>query len=187
MQINWMQVIKDSLNPNLYNVTGKTKVKTNVCTFSGTLRIKTILLYKEGEYDLPYKRKIVPDENGIIFFEYKLFENQEEKYTGEFYGISSSHFYIIDDIVYYDEMILDSDGSNNKFVGVWKSYNNDNELICNWGDYRIPQVVGFDCGSESFYPCKEYHKYGWENFIKSRMSNSESIKAKAIENAKWWE
>jgi len=45
--IHYTSVVKNKSFPNQYNVRGKTKVKDQVCSFSGTITITKARLYKE--------------------------------------------------------------------------------------------------------------------------------------------
>lgn len=191
IQFKWISINKDPNNPDNYYVYGKTKVKSNVCGFTGIIKIKTIRLYPDGRYDLPYKSKIQPDKIGVLFCDYILTENTNEKHTGVFSGISATDFYIHNDSLFFNDLRESADDmTNNQFVGYWTSYSNGIPKFCNWGDYRVPNVSGFDCGAAKFSPCDEYEKFGWENFKLANLylnDSPENDKARKLENEKWWE
>ncbi|MFB6317968.1 hypothetical protein [Saccharicrinis sp. FJH54] len=190
IQIKWISINKDPNNPENYFVYGKTKVKSNICEFTGIIKIKTVRLYPEGKYDLPYRIKIKPEKIGVLFCDYTLTENSNENHTGYFQGISATDFYINNDSLTYNNLRSSSDDmTNNQFVGTWTSYNYGTSKICNWGDYRVPNAPGFDCGAAEFSPCKEFEEYGWKNFklANTYWQESEEIrKAREIENKEWW-
>jgi len=191
IRIKWISINQDPNNPENYYVYGKTKVKSNVCGFTGILKVKTIRLYPEGVYDMPYRSKINPDKIGVLYCDYILTENSNENHTGVFKGISATDFYIHQDTLFYNNLRSGADDmTNNRFVGSWTSYNNGTPKICFWGDYRIPNLYGLDCGAARFSPCEKFMKFGWENFDLARYhgQESEEIKrAREMEFEKWWE
>ncbi len=190
IRIKWISINKDPNNPDKYYVYGKTKVKSNVCGFTGIIKVKSIRLYSEGKYDMPYESSIKPEKIGVLFCDYTLTENTNEKHTGVFQGISATDFYIVNDSLKYNDLRGFADGmTNNQFVGTWTSYSSKTSKLCNWGDFRVPNVSGFDCGAGEFSPCDDFLKYGWESFRVANYYGQESEdvkKAKEIEYAEWW-
>ncbi|AZQ64724.1 hypothetical protein EI427_21100 [Flammeovirga pectinis] len=71
IQIKWISINKDINNPEKYYVYGKTRVKSNVCGFTGVIEIKTIRLYPDGIYDMPYRSKVKPEKIGVLFCDCK--------------------------------------------------------------------------------------------------------------------
>lgn len=167
IQIKWISINKDPFNPDLYYVYGKTKVKENICDFTGVFKIRTIRLHILEEFDMPYRVKIKPDKIGVLFCDYILTENSDIESTGVFKGISASEFYIHNDSLKYNDLRSGADDmTNNSFIGEWTSYNTNKSIVCQWGDFRVPNIVsGFDCGAACFSPCNEFKNYGWQNFI----------------------
>lgn len=52
---------------------------------------------------------------------------------------------------------------NNAFVGIWKSNTTGKDKICNWGDYRVPNVnCDFDSGAGELSISQKYLKNGWD-------------------------
>jgi len=190
IQIKWISINKDPNNPENYYVFGKTKVKANVCEFTGILKIKTIRLYPDGKYDMPFRSTINPEKIGVLFCDYTLTENSKELHVGVFQGISATDFYLNNDTLSYNDLrSSDDDMTNNQFVGTWTAYKAGSPKICNWGDYRVPNVTGFDCGAAEFSPCEEFVKNGWGNFklASTDWQENEEIKnAREIENDEWW-
>jgi hypothetical protein len=165
-QIKWISINQDSNNPESYYVFGKTKVKSNVCEFTGSINLKTIRLYQAGKYDMPTNIKLQPEKIGVLFCDYTLIENMKEKHTGILKGISAMDFYLYNDTLYYNDLRSGADDmTNNQFVGTCTDYYGGNLKICNWGEYRVPNVSGFDCGVAEFLPCEKYAGNGWIVFI----------------------
>jgi hypothetical protein len=190
IQIKWISINKDPNNPDNYYVYGKTRVKSNICEFTGIIKVKTIRLYKEGAYDMPYRSKVQPEQIGVMFCDYTLTENSSDKHTGLFKGISATEFYIDNDTLFYNDLRSSADDmTNNQFVGTWTSYDNNNPKICNWGDYRVPNVSGFDCGAARFSPCEKYASNGWIIFMIANGASPDNMnieEAQKSENEKWW-
>jgi len=185
IRMKLISVNKDPYNPDSYYVYGKSNVKGNVCEYTGIIKIKTIRLYQKDGFDMPYRSTVNPQKIGVLFCDYILAENKEQKHTGVFKGISATEFYINNDTLFYNNLRNRADDfTNNQFVGIWENYDNQNSRICNWGDYRIPEVYGFDCGAAQFAPCSEFFDYGWADYYKAIFHND--TEAAKREYFKWW-
>ncbi|AZQ64721.1 hypothetical protein EI427_21085 [Flammeovirga pectinis] len=118
-------------------------------------------------------------------------ENSNEKHTGIFQGISATDFYINNDTLTYNDLRSSADDmTNNQFVGTWTSYSTGTSKNCNWGDYRVPNVTGFDCGAARFSPCDKYVSNGWIGLKIANGASPEHMnieEAQKAENEKWWE
>lgn len=165
IQVNLFSVTKSKENTKEYMVTGVTKVGNNVNKFTGTIALRTARYYKPNEFDMPYKSPISPDTIGVAFFDYLFNENRKDDHSGFFKGILAVSFYILDGQIQYNDLRKGADEfANNEYVGTWTSYASSNPLVCNWGDYRVPNVIGFDCGAGEFAPCDQYEKFGWKDY-----------------------
>jgi len=165
IQVNLFSVTKSKANVNEFIVTGATKVSNNVNKFTGNITLRTARYYEPNRFDMPYKSPISPDTIGVAFFDYLLNENRADEHSGFFEGILAIGFYVIEGKIHYNDLRAGADEfTNNEFVGTWTSYSSGNRLVCNWGDYRVPNVIGFDCGAGEFAPCDQYRQYGWSNY-----------------------
>lgn len=166
IQIHYFSIIKNTENPKIYFVYGKSKVKTNICEFLGTIELLHIKKYKLSEIDtlIPY----------ILVSKYEYFENQNKNHTGKFKGISTLYFYVSpDNQIKYDDITVVADGySNNEFVGVWQGYKSERESVCNWGDFRVPFSHDLDIGTGEFWPNEKYLKYGWDKYKESHKKHN---------------
>ena len=83
---------------------------------------------------------------GILIGSYIFNENKEQKNSGTFHGEFLLYWYLdYFDIIHYDNLEGFSDNyRNNQFTGKWKNYNNGQEIICNWGESRIPDSGDLD-------------------------------------------
>lgn len=157
-------------NPNEYLVYGKSSVKSNVCNFVGKITIININELKVPTYgvDEQYKNYGIKYQ-GRIIAKYEFFENRKLHNSGQFNGILQSNWYLTkDDKIKYDDIEDNADGYiNNAFVGKWKMYNSNLEKICNWGDYRVPNVkCDFDIGAGELGISEKYNKNGWKEATK---------------------
>lgn len=183
--IHFISVIQNPNNNRLeYLVFGKTRVKTNICTFQGLITIKESKTYIES--DLP------PLKQGFVTGEYEFFEDSDQKGTGVFKGVFQTNFYIdTKGDIHYDALNFVADGfNNNQFKGTWISYKSKDLKKCNWGDYRIPESGNFDIGAGEFSPSQDYASNGWITYILDHKMNKldveEDPQVSETENEKWW-
>ena len=176
--IHFISVIQNPNNRLEYFVYGKTKVKDNICTFQGSMKIDSA---KMGTN--------ISKNNGAIKGHFDFFEDPDMEGTGVLNGEFYSEFYIDkkDKLNFFGEPGY----PNNEFEGTWKSYNTGLSKKCNWGDYRIPDSKELDGGASEFGPALKYADYGWKNFQIAWWSNSNFDKekveqARKIEREKWW-
>ncbi len=182
--IHFISVKKSTANPYQYIVTGKTKVKENICLFSGTINIVKASLFKKqvGE-----KYKLGFAECTILFY-----EDSMQKFAGFFKGKLTSKFYLDErNQLFYDDLEVGADGYyNNQCEAVWTSYTTRKTKKCNWGDYRIPQSKALDSGDGEFAVNKKYDLFGWKNY-RIAWSDDPWVKgtgqAREAENKHWWE
>lgn len=182
--IHFTSVRKSKTNLYQYIISGKTKVKENVCGFNGTINIVKASLFKE-QVDENYKQGFV--ECTILFY-----EDSMQSSTGFLKGTLTSKFYLDNrNQLFYDDLEIGADGySNNQCEAVWTSYKTLKSKKCNWGDYRIPQSKALDSGDGEFAVNKKYDLFGWKNY-RVAWSDDPWIKgtgqARENENKHWWE
>ncbi|MEO6637750.1 MAG: hypothetical protein ABIN25_05710 [Ginsengibacter sp.] len=182
--IHFISVKKSEANPYQYIVTGKTKVKENVCNFSGTITVTKAGIYKE-QIDKDFKQGFV--ECNIIFYEDSL-----QKATGLFKGKLTSKFFLDkQNVAWYDDIEVGADAYfNNQCEATWTSYATGKTKKCNWGDFRIPQSKALDSGDGEFAVDKKYDSYGWKNYRIAWSSDpwkNGTQQAREAENIHWWE
>lgn len=172
-------------NATTYTVTGKTMVKENVCSFSGTMvidKVTTVNREFENERGQIEKKQVY-----VLSGHYTFNEDKNCSHAGVFRGMFQSSFYIDgNNSVHYDDVESYADGfKNNQFQGSWTAYNSKAGKTCNWGDYRIPKAGNLDMGAGEFSPDEKYLKNGWQTYRDAY--NRDDEKAKKAEEAKWWE
>ncbi|MGB1217773.1 MAG: hypothetical protein ACPG5P_07840, partial [Saprospiraceae bacterium] len=95
-----------------------------------------------------------------------------------FQGRFMTYFYKDEkgEIKYNDLWNISPDFNNNQFAGHWTSYEDDKQIIANWGDNRIPLSEDLDVGETGFQPSEKYLANGWEEFDFSTISLNEAQK-----------
>lgn len=179
--IHYTSVTKSKNNPYTYKVYGKTKVKDNICSFSGTITILNAKLYKESD-DPRYKQ-------GSVVCRVTFFEDSTKKTSGYIQGKLKSDFYIDrKGRIYYDALMFAADGYyNNQCEATWTSYKTHKSKKCNWGDIRMPNSKPLDSGTGDVVINEKFVKNGWENFVAAYSADEiKAQKALKIERAKWW-
>lgn len=183
LRIKFISVKKDSANPLMYNVFGKSMVKNNICNFQGKITITNIRCYKYFQVEAGEK----PNTQGVLFGEYCFYEDSTQNYSGKFKGsFASCWFADKRGKVSYDSLTTVCDGySNNQFAGTWTNYKGDITKTCNWGDFRIPFSKDFDIGTGEFHPNEKYKNNGWQAYQDNYGGDAELKKA-TRDAEKWW-
>jgi hypothetical protein len=186
LKIKIISATKDSLHPEIYHIYGKSMVKGNICSFSGTIEITSIRLFKNLHYgvDEEYKNKGI-EKQGILSGIYRFAENSSQTHAGIFEGRLSTLWYLNKEgQIVYDAIEQASDNyRNNQFAGTWKGYHSTVTKICNWGDFRVPLAGGLDMGAGFFSPADGYLQYGWQNLRNAINNDKQAIKE---EYREWW-
>jgi hypothetical protein len=164
--IKFTSIRKSKEKTNEYLVSGISKVKSNSCNFKGKITIISINELKQVKFgvDDEYKNAGIKKQ-GLLKAVYEFIEDEKQKGSGKFSGKLESIWYLDkNDLIQYNDIEIDSDKYfNNAFTGVWKSNNTGNQKICNWGDYRVPNVnCDFDIGSAELSVSQKYQKNGWK-------------------------
>ena len=188
-QIHFTSFQKSDKNPYEYVVAGKTRVKNNICDFTGIIRVISAKYYEivDGvNPDFPeYKF-------GNIMSKVEFFENKSQSGSGVIKGKLSTDVYFDEKgNLFYDDLMAIADGYyNNQFTGSWTSYITGNSKKCNWGDFRIPDSGSLDYGAGAFTLNKKYIHNGWESYYYSYCCSPDTNRTKEArkkELEKWWE
>jgi hypothetical protein len=175
IQIHISKVMKDSLDPFVYLVQGKSRVKQNICEFKG--QIKIIKAFSTS----------ANSDSGTLYASYIFQEDSNQTHSGLFNGILESSFYIEGKNLYLDESDDISDGYfNNTFVGTWTEYKSGKKKKCIWGDDRLPFTFDFDMGAGEIIVNEKYVKNGWESFNYDNEYIYDNKTQTATQKDKWW-
>jgi len=181
--IHYNTITKSGTNPYQYRVTGKTKVKENICDFSGTITILKAGLYTK-QFDYRYKQGFA---ECLVNFN----ENSIQPSAGFIKGKLTTKFYLDENgNIQYDDLLFGADlYFNNQCEASWTSYTSKISRKVNWGDYRIPGNTGFDIGDGEFMIAEKYVNNGWQNYklaINGDPENEATKKAAQTEVLEWW-
>jgi hypothetical protein len=180
--IHFISVIKNPNNGLEYYVYGKSKVKTNICSFQGLITITESKIYVDS--DFPNVKL------GLLKGNYEFFEDSDQKGTGVFKGTFQTDFYInTKGEIKYNNKSSSDDFHNNQFKGTWTGYKSADSKRCSWGDFRILDSGKLDCGVSEFCPRDEYLKYDWLRYKIAFGGSSDRAKmddAKKSEKEEWW-
>jgi hypothetical protein len=180
--IHYTSIKKDTRDPYVYWVKGKTSVTKNVCNFSGTITVTKAILYNLSD-DMRYKE-------GEVMCKVDFREDTSQPQTGRIQGNLVSGWCLNKQSqLFYDAINFISDGyNNNQCTAIWTCYNTHQSKICNWGDFRMPNSRELDMGAGDVSIDKKYVKNGWQNYIKAYTykRTAENKSARAEENRKWW-
>jgi len=176
-QIHITTISKSQANPYEYKITGKTKVKNNICRFSGIITI-TAATWKNPTEDIGFSNYRF----GHIISKIIIYEDKNDAGSGIIQGNLTTEVYLDDKNRFqYDALMLVADGfSNSMFIGTWTSYKTGKTKKCNWGDFRIPESADLDVGTGEFSPNSKYSEYGWGEYRTLLISNKEE------EKTEWW-
>ena len=172
-------IYKDPVKPQYYHVEGKSKVKQNLCSFTGGITIHSFAPNEES--DSLIKRY-------HLKAQYQLNEDANQRGSGFFAGRLTSDFFVYRDSIYFDEVEGGEDGyNNNQFEGRWTSYRTKVSKKANFGIGRIPDSGDLDVGAAEFYVTPNKQHLGWESYMKAfETVTPEGQKAQAEEDREWW-
>ena len=180
IQFHIEKVMRSQTDSNTYIIVGKSKVKNNICRFTGTIKLLSFF-YANCE-------DISNTKCGELFGRYIFYEDSSQQHSGVFQGIMDCMVLLDNDKmkIVLDESLDGADGYwNRTYVGTWKSYHSQQAKKCIWGDYRLPFTVGFDCGDGEMMICDKYVKNGWQSFNDQTEYKEISPGRWTLKN-KWW-
>ncbi|MEM6397027.1 MAG: hypothetical protein AAF741_11830 [Bacteroidota bacterium] len=199
MHVRWLSVTQSEDDPLVYEVSGKTMVKNNICDFTGYLRITAAARDTSIEF---------PDERtGTIFGHFELVEDRSQPGTGEFRGQFKSHYWLPfgpdrkqiptnatnypDATIIYNTLEFFQAGyGNNQFKGTWTSYRTGKSKAVAWADHRFDFPTDLDVGASEFAPNEKYFDMGWKSYFAAWIhADPDRLRGEAqrAEMAPWWE
>lgn len=182
-------VEQDGTESALYHVTGKTKVKNNVCPFTGTIRVRHVRAWRHPMAGLDSADRATLVGRGVVVADCELREEKSGPHTGVFTGVLVCSWTLP-----HNELKVRPDGMgdeggdagpfvNNAFVGEWRSYNGKLRERVRWGEGKIPDAGPLDIGAGDFMPAPEYERYGWKSYAEAMRGTDEKLWEQ--ERAEW--
>ncbi|GAB3637372.1 hypothetical protein GCM10027422_29620 [Hymenobacter arcticus] len=170
--------------PYVYQVSGKTRVKTNVCAFTGTITVVKARLYKAPNAEYPQFRE------GELTCRVELAEDRRQAGSGTISGTLTTYFYLNAKGQPQYNTLEPSDGfSNNQCVATWASYATQQRKPCHWGDFKIPASGDLDFSVSDFEVAAKYVANSWQTYMAALEGNGDTPKfrqAQAEEKRPWW-
>ena len=159
--IMFIEAKKSPDNPYLYQVRGKTRVKKNICDFTGTITVVRSGLSAASDADLP---------EGFILAKVDLAENAQQPGTGTVTGQMLTDFYLDKGVIHAGDV---PGNQSLQFSCIWTSHKTGARKLCNFGQGRIPTTGlpkggGVDQGDGEFVPKRQYYNKGWDLYAACR-------------------
>ena len=182
--LHYTSVRPDPARPYVYQVSGKTRVKTNVCAFTGTLTVVKAELYKAPNSSYPQFRE------GELTCRVELAEDRRQPGSGTISGTLTTYFYLDAKGQPQYNTLEPSDGfNNNQCVATWTSYATHQRKPCHWGDFKIPESGDLDFSISDVMITAKYVPNGWQTYTAAQggdETNAKTRQARAEEKRAWW-
>ncbi|MFD1874883.1 hypothetical protein [Hymenobacter bucti] len=182
--LHYTSVRPDPARPHVYLVSGKTRVKTNVCAFTGTITVTKARLYKAPNTEYPQFRE------GELTCRVELAEDRRQPGSGTISGTLTTYFYLDAKGQPQYNTLEPSDGfNNNQCVATWTSYATQQRKPCHWGDFKIPDAGDLDFSVSDFEVAAKYVANGWQTYMAALEGQDDTPKtrqARAEEKRPWW-
>jgi len=183
--LHYSSVRPDPASPYVYRVSGKTRVKANVCAFTGTITVVKAELYKAPNAEYPQFRE------GELTCRVELAEDRRQPGSGTISGTLTTYFYLDAKGQPQYNTLEPADGfSNNQCVATWTSYATRQRKPCHWGDFKIPESGDLDFSVSDFEVAAKYVPNGWQTYMAALEGQGDSPKtrqARAEEKRPWWQ
>ncbi|MGM0588955.1 MAG: hypothetical protein ACQETE_11095 [Bacteroidota bacterium] len=184
--IHFTSVIQDQRNKLEYFAYGKTKLKNRIKSFQGKISIDSTLYLEDPVSSNTKEGKII---GSYLFFEDPTINN-----AGQYEGRFKTFVSLKSDSILYSTYLFGADGyNNNQFEGTWNKYSKSKNIVCNWGDFRIPDREGFDIGAGQMGVHSDYVDNGWNNFeiatfpiVRNDREKKMRERAREKEAEEWW-
>lgn len=172
-------------NPAIVNIQGVSSVNGNLGHFRGTLTIDSVARLHPPNHPDVKKRK--GPESYVLMGSYAFSENTSQFHSGVFEGQFWTKVYrdakgrfVLDKRMHWSDSYL-----NNAFVGTWTIHDGSLSMLCNWGDYRVPQCADdFDIGVSRLIVADKYHGHGWQTYMDAILNENEIAQKQEYEV--WW-
>jgi hypothetical protein len=175
-----------------YEVTGKSKVRDNICDFKGVIEARSVA---EEVY---FPRGEPSTIDGKIIGEYRFEEDATQPAAGVFEGTFEIFWAYYDDdgndsVGYADIGLADvwyTTGHTILFDGNWKSYKTGAIKKACWSDYKACFPDDFDrSDGHDLIPDEKYRSAGWGSLIDAFSADSVAraeAEKEFYKNREWW-
>ena len=161
IQIHFGSIVKDSIDPRIYHISGEDRLKKYITPFHGYVKINKIIAHKGNVYDpdKPDKVRLVE-----VFGEYKFNEIDTIKNSGYFFGNLYFKVHLLQSGKIVDDLEeWEVDGfSNDIFDGFWVNYRTNKKKVCIWGFGRYTKFNNALQGDGEVMINPKFEKNGWQ-------------------------
>ena len=183
--LHYTSVQPVAATPGTYRVAGKTRVKNNVCAFTGTITVVKARRYTAPNAEYPQFRE------GELTCRVALDEDRRQAGSGTLRGTMTTYFYLDQQgQPRYNTLEMMDGFSNNECVATWTSYATNQSKPCHWGDFRIPQAGKLNTSVSEFAVAQPYVAHGWQTYMAAQdgMPDTPAARqARAEEKRQWWQ
>lgn len=183
--IHYSSIQKSKTNAIQYQVQGKSRVRSTICPFTGTITITKVQEMKlEDGSDYPVNKLYK------LICQIDFNESRTHAHTGTFKGTMTSYCYFDQNGIPQLASESFGDGENfNQTKTFWSSYTKKLKKKCHWGIYRIPDCGDLDAGAGEFSVNDKYLKNGWASYREALRIANENPQDPAVKefNRRWWD
>lgn len=133
-------VTKSKTSPLTYIVSGKTRLKGNICDFKGEITITEIRMFRDTGTSIMHSHEFSDTlYQGVIIADYIFYEEKNQYGSGVFEGKFASGLFIYPNYLNYSQIgswdEIDETDMHGTFVGIWKGYKSGVSKKCIWNYY----------------------------------------------------
>ena len=178
IEMYFASVKKDSLEPNVYHVAGKSRFKKNITPFAGTIVLDSIAEFKDPNISTEDLRQMEVSRLYTTSGTFRFAEDSSYAGSGVFSGKTFVDFSLkeYDDIeLWFFSQTDKTKGTGFLFDGEWRSHKTGKTKPIIWAKdiFMIANDIldQFSIGERDVEINPKYRKLGWDNFW---------------ENEEWW-
>jgi hypothetical protein len=180
IEFYFAEIKQDSLQPNVYHITGKNRFKKNVTPFEGTITFNQLATFKDPNLNEEHYEhdEFELKEAYTAEAAFELKENPSVKGSGVFSGKMFIDFFERKDgniELWYFSSNAPAQASGFKFEGSWSNYKNTLTKPVVWARdlfaFSNNILTDFSIGEREVEINKKYRHLGWETYW---------------ENEEWW-
>jgi hypothetical protein len=178
IEMYFSDVQKDSLNPAVYHLKGKSRFKNNILPFEGSFTVESLVAFTDPNLDIEALENWGLKNAFSLKGTFKIDEDKSRDGSGFYQGKFTTDFGVNKDDraeIWYYSQTPNTMGAGYQFDGNWTSYKTGKVNYAMWASDLFMIANGilkdFSIGERDIEINKKYRHLGWENFW---------------ENEEWW-
>ena len=182
MGIVFLTTIK--ISENQYEVTGKSKVRDNICDFKGIMEVQEVKFHENDRQTVD-----------VISGTYNFSEDRNQSHAGEFEGEFTIWWFENINIIFnIGEKFSGNRDANGAryllptevaFSGTWRSYSTEATKSAKWGNTFFHLPGGFNDGGE-YIQAENYSEIGWGPYFDRHSEDDQTRQNAEKEYQKQW-